>query len=197
MAQQIYSLVITGTSGPQFVQNVLHYQFDDAGYSTSKGAAEALAIAWDTANKTKWRNMLPTDYTIRSYTSTRITGSGGFSAFSPTTAAAGLRPGTISASALNPLIIMFPFSPTERGRGKIFLPGVSEQDIDDGIYTDAYRAAIEAQLTTILDDLTLAGGGTPNAVNGWVKRNGTTFVASDKVYLSPNLGTQRRRMRPA
>lgn len=197
MADHTYSLVITGISGPQFVQNVLHYRFEDGGYTTTKQAAAALQSAWDVANRLTWRQILPTDYTIKSYKGSRIDGGGGFEAFSPITAGgtAGTRAGTQSATGLNPVIIAAPVLETASGRGKIFLPGISETDIEDSKYTDAYKTAVSGALVNMLDDLTLVGGGGPTARYGWVKANGT-FVLAGKVWLSMNLGTQRRRMRP-
>jgi hypothetical protein len=197
MADHNYSLIITGLSGPQFVQNVLHYRFDDSGFLTTKSAAAALQAAWDVANRLTWRQILPTDYTIKSYKGSRVDGGGGFEAFSPITAGgtAGTRAGTQSATGLNPVIVVAPFLETAPGRGKIFLPGISETDIEDGKYTEAYKTAVAGALVNLLDDLTLTGGGGPTASYGWIKKNGT-FVAGGKVWLSMNLGTQRRRMRP-
>lgn len=197
MAQNVYSIAITGTSAGQFVQNVLHYQFDDVGYTTSQVAAAQLITKWHNTNGATWRAMLPTDYLLKTYHAVKVTGGGGFSAFMANPGAqAGTRPGVQSASALNPVIIATPLVLT-RARGKIFLPGISETDIDDGVFTAAYTTAITAGLTTLLDDLVLAGGGAPTAVYGWLNANSGNFVIADNVFLSQNLGTQRRRMKPA
>lgn len=197
MAQNVYSLAITGTSAGQFVQNVLHYRFDDAGYTTSQVAAAQLITKWHNTNAALWRAILPTDYLLKSYKAVKVTGGGGFSSFLPNPGTqAGTRSGTQSASALNPVIIITPVVLT-RARGKIFLPGISETDIEDGVFTAAYTAAVTSALTTLLDDLVLAGGGGPTAVYGWMKKDNVTFVTGDNVFLSQNLGTQRRRMKPA
>jgi hypothetical protein len=197
MSQNVYSLAVNGVSAGQFVQNILHFQFDDAGYSTSQIAAAQLITAWHNARGLTWRQLLPSDYTLKSYSAVKVTGGGGFSSFLPAPGTtAGQRSGTQSATAINPVIVTTPI-PFGRGRGKIFLPGVSETDIQDGVYTDAYVTAVTGGLITLLDDLTLAGGGTPTAVYGWLKANGTTFARADKVWLSMNVGTQRRRMKPA
>jgi len=197
MADQVYSLVVTGLSGPQFVQNVFHYRFEDSGFSTTKSAAEALQVAWNNANRITWLTILPSDYTIKSYKGGRVSGGGGFEAFTPISAGTvvGARAGTQSATALNPVIVNAPLDETARGRGKKFLPGISETDIEDGVFTAAYKTAVASALVTLLDDITLTGGGAPTARYGWVKANGT-FVLAGKVWLSMNLGTQRRRMRP-
>jgi len=197
MAQQTYRLVITGNAAGQFVQNVLHYQFDDAGYTTSQVAAAQLITKWHNTNAALWRAILPTDYLLKSYKAVKVTGGGGFSSFLPNPGTqAGTRPGAQSASALNPVVIITPI-PLTRARGKIFLPGISETDIQDGVFTAAYTSAVTSALSTLLDDLVLAGGGTPTAVYGWLKKDGVTFVTGDNSFLSQNLGTQRRRMKPA
>lgn len=196
MAQNVYTMIITYTTGPQFAQSVTHWQFDDSGYSTTKGAAEALQIAWDTARRAVFKAMLPTDVVIKSYKGQRVSATGGFEAFTPVTSGGtGTRPGTQSATALNPVIVSTSI-PLTRGRGKFFMPGVSETDIEDGKYTEAYKTAMAALLTTMFDDVVLSGGGAPTAVYGWLDA-GNNFHVADNVWLSLNLGTQRRRMRPA
>lgn len=194
MALNTYALVISYNSAGQFAQNVLHYQFDDAAFNTSKDAAEELMLQFFSARQLTLRNCLPSDCTILSAKCIKITGVGGFEAFAPVTGVGtGIRPGTQSASALNPVIIHLPLA-FSRARGKTFIPGISETDIEDGKYTEAYKNAIATQLATLFDNLTLTGGVT--ATYGWVKGKPPIFVQAAEVFLSPNLGTLRRRMRP-
>lgn len=198
MAQQVYQLIPSFLTAGQFAQSVWAWQFDDIGFTTTKEAAEALTLAFDAARRTSLRACLPTDVTLVSYRARRITNGGGFNAYTPVSSTnAGTRTGTQSASALNPVAIFYPFDPAH-GRGKWFLPGISEADIEDGIFTQTYIGAINTLLGTMFDDITLTGGGAPTAAFGWYHR-GPPGAFRVPIYnkLSLNLGTQRRRMRPA
>lgn len=198
MATRTYQLIPTFNVGGQFAQSVWAWQFDDAGFSTTKGAAQALINAFDVARRATLRAMLPVGTSLLSYRGRLVQASGGFNAFSiPAGAVAGTRPGEISVSALNPVAVFYPLNPAH-GRGKWFIPGVSETDIESGIYTAAYVTAINAGLGTIFDDLVLVGGGAPTARFGWIAKGPpAAFRSSIRNELSKNVGLQRRRMRPA
>lgn len=197
MGSHVYQLIPTFNTAGQFAQSVFHYQFDDAGFTTSKAAAQALITAFDTAKRTALRAFLPTDVTLIAYRARAIKTAGGFNAYTPISSTnAGTRSGTQSASALNPVVIHYPLTPSD-GRGKWFIPGVSETDIEDGRYTDAFVSAIQGLLGSFFDDLTLVGGGGPTANFGWYSAATNSFIRPTLSSLSVNLGTQRRRMRPA
>jgi len=181
---------LTGSSG-------WHYQFDDAGFPTTKDAATALINAFDAGHRTQLRGCLPTDVTLISYRARKRNSVGGFNAYIPVTATnAGTRAGAQSASALNPVAVFYPLVPAH-GRGRWFIPGVSETDIEDGRFTPAYISAVQTILGVMFDDLTLTGGGGPTAVFGWYSTTANAFRTPIRNQLSLNLGTQRRRMRPA
>lgn len=197
MANHIYQLIPSFNCAGQFAQSIWHYQFDDAGFTTTKAAAQALINAFDAAKRTSLRACLPSDTTLISYRARQIRAVGGFNAFTPITATnAGTRTGTQSASALNPVVIHYPLTPSF-GRGKWFIPGISETDIEDGRYTLAYVNAIATQMSTLWDDLTLTGGGAPVAQFGWYSEVANAFRVPTSTTLSLNVGIQRRRMRPA
>lgn len=197
MASHVYQLIPSFNCAGQFAQSVFHYQFDDAGFDTTKAAASALISAFDTAKRTSLRAFLPTDTTLISYRARSIKSVGGFNAYTPISSTnAGTRSGTQSASALNPVVIHYPLVPSQ-GRGKWFIPGISETDIEDGRFTNAYVSAIIALLTTFFGDLTLTGGGSPVANFGWYSASTNSFIRPTLSSLSLNLGTQRRRMKPA
>lgn len=197
MATRTYELIPSYNTAGQFAQSVWHWQFDDAGFTTTKAAATALINAFDAARRTTLRACFPTDVTIISYRARLRGGVGGFNAFVPVTSTNdGTRAGTQSASALNPVVIFFPLNPAH-GRGKWFVPGVSETDIQDGRFTNAFQSAMITNLDTLFDPLTLTGGGGPTATFGWFSQAANAFRLATSAILSLNLGTQRRRMRPA
>lgn len=198
MALNTYQLTISYTVGGQFAQNVLHYQFDDSGYSTSQVAAQALISAWDTANRSTLRNILSASVTINSYKASRISAPGGFEAFVPVGSSnTGTRNAALSVSGLSTVVIHYPVN-LSFPRGRTFFPGVSENDVEDGVYTAAFQAAVISALNTLFDPITLAGGGAPQATFGMYRRvPNQVFVALINSILSQNVGTMRRRMRPA
>lgn len=196
MSLNTYSLIPSFTTAGQFAQCVWHYQFDDAGFTTTKSAAEALQIAWDTANRTNLRAILPSNCVLNSYKGSCVSSPGGFEAFTPVTSSnAGTRTGQQSAAGINPCIIHYPVN-LSLGRGRTFLPGVSESDCVTGIWTSSFRSAVQGVLTTLFDPITLTGGGGPTATFGYFRRPQKVFVALVNSILSENVATQRRRMRP-
>jgi len=199
MAQQTYSLIASYTAGGQFAQNVWHWQFDDAGFTTTKAAAQALQSAFVTlGHKAALLSILPTDVTINSLKGGRVSSPGGFDAFSPLAAVAhtGTRPGTMSASGIAPVLIHYPIN-LSLGRGRTFLPGVSELDVDDGLFVGTFRGAVQSALSTLFQNMVLTGGGGPTAVFGYFRRPQKVFVALPNTVLSENLGQMKKRMRPA
>lgn len=197
MATRTYQLIPSFNTIGQFAQSVFHYSFDDAGFATTKDAATALINAFDAARRTTLRACLPADCSLISYRARLRGGVGGFNAFTPVSSSnAGTRTGAQSASALNPVVIFFPLLPSF-GRGKWFVPGISETDIEDGRFTSGYQSAMVTNLATLFDPITLTGGGGPIATFGWFSLKANAFVAMTDATLSLNLGTQRRRMRPA
>jgi len=197
MATRTYQLIPSFNTAGQFAQSVFHYSFDDGAFATTKDAATALINAFDAARRTALRACLPADCTLISYRARLRGGVGGFNAYVPISSTnAGTRTGAQSASALCPVVVFYPLLPNF-GRGKWFVPGVSETDIEDGRFTSGYQSAMVTNLSTLFDPITLTGGGGPTATFGWFSLTTNSFVAMVDATLSLNLGTLRRRMRPA
>jgi hypothetical protein len=196
MATHVYTLVPSYNVAGQFAQNVMHWQFDDGGYGSTVAAANALINAFVSAGLTALRNILPTDVNILSFKSRRVTGGGGFEKVQPSVGSVpGLRSGITSASGIAPCIVFYPVDQV-RSRGRLFLPGLSESDASDGVYTSAYKTAVDTNVDTFTDDLTLAGGGAPTAQFViFNPRSGVARVMS-KHLLSDTIGTIRRRQLP-
>jgi len=197
MAQNTYSLIISYDCAGQFAQNVTHWQFDDAGFSTTKSAAEALQAAWVTAGRnTSLKNILSSSVTIVSLKGSCVSSPGGFDAFTPISPpVAGIRGAGLSVTGLAPVLVSYPIN-LSLARGRFFLPGIAEADIDDGIFTTGFRGAVTSALANLFDNLTLTGGGGPTAIFGYFRRPQKVFVALPNTILSENLGTMKRRMRP-
>jgi len=198
MAQHTYSLIPSYIAGGQFCQNVLHYQFDDAGFTDTAAAAQALCVAFDAANTTHLRNLIPTATQITSYKARALTAPGGFEGILLLTAIFGLRTGNLSSSGVSPVVILFPTG-NAKPRGRCFLPGVTDSDLVDGEFASAYRSAFFTHRVMFSDTITLTGGGSPVATPVIYSRKTTPGSSYTVEYprLSDMAGTQRRRQRPA
>lgn len=198
MADQTYRLTISYNTAGQFAQNVLHYKFNDGGFATTVNAAAALIAAWNTHCTANLKAALSVHTQILSYKSRRATGGGGFEAVVLGTGAdVGTRAGDLSASGLAPLI-RFITNVVPPKSGRLFLPGISDNDCNDGFLAAGYATALQ-NLANVLDDpITLAGGGAPTATPVLF----THQPIEDSITISPAvpvswLCTQRRRQRPA
>ncbi len=197
MATNNYALVLNFNSAGQFASSVHHWKFDDSGFATTQAAANALITAWLAAKKAALVAMLPTDTTLLSVRSRRVQSAGGFEAVQIVSSGnVGTRTGTQSASGLCPCIVFYPVA-NSKLRGRWFLPGVSETDCVEGIFTAAYKSAIITQGSIIITGLTLTGGGAPAASMVVFTRASFTGNLIDNFQLSNLLGTQRRRQIPA
>lgn len=196
MANQVYSLALNGVCGGQFYSNVLHYQFDDGGFASRAVAAAALCAAWDAANRTAFRAMIPTTSSILSLKSRCVSAPGGFEAFLPLTGStAGTRTGNLSASGVSPFI-QKTVANFAGQVGKTFLPGITDTDLVDGIYQAAFVTAVGANEHIFKDTLVLTGGGGPTATP--VLWNRVLKIARAVVtsHLQTYPGTIRRRQLP-
>lgn len=199
MATHTYRLTISYTVAAQFAQNILHYQFDDAGYADTSTAALALCNAFDAANTAGLKALLCTHVAINSYKARALNVSGGFEAVKLLAGPPnGTRGGVLSNPAVGPCVILFPTSNAKQ-RGRVFLPGLSDSDLIDGDITAGYRTAFNTNAHIFKDNLTLVGGGGPTA-NAVVYSRlpiPATSRLIEYVRLSNMAAIQKRRQRPA
>jgi len=198
MANQTYRLTISYSTGGQFAQNVLHYQFDDALYATTVQAGAALNNAFNTHCTGALKDALSVHTQILSFKSRRITAAGGFEAIRlGAIGDVGNRAGDLSASGLAPMI-RFITNAVPPISGRIFLPGISDDDVTDGFIIAALFTDLTSLANALDDTLTLTGGGGPTATP--VVRSTSPVRISTPIHIavpSPYLQTQRRRQRPA
>src|SRR5215471_5250364 len=120
MSVHIYRLTITYNVAGQFAQNILHYQFEDGGFTNTALAANALATQFDTSNTAGLKAMLPTATKILSYKGRGISMPGGFeSVLLLAGPPAGTRTGNVQASAVSPVILLIPTGNAKQ-RGRVF-----------------------------------------------------------------------------
>jgi len=197
MATNTYQLSINTNCSGQFASNILHFQFDDGGFSTAELAAMALINSWATAAQAPYLLMVPASTTLLSYKARRVTGGGGFEAFLPVAGGTvGSRTGLATSSGISPVIIFYPVA-NGKQRGRMFLPGLSISDASGGILSSSLRNAINANAPTLVANRVLVGGGGPTATCVIYNRVTSAGVAIAHALCSDMLGQIRRRQRPA
>jgi len=200
MAHTTYETVFSGILAGEFVQTVMHWDLNEPGspeapFQVAKDLGTSLASAGGFIDK--FTAALPTDYTMKSVRTRRVSDSGG-----PThivlqaaiNAPEGQRAGDVQAAQVCPMMIWIPTTSPDK-TGRTFMPGASEADIDE--------MQISSDLITALEDMIggFIAGGTTDVLSipyvGCIWRRGTS--AADVVadgYVSPRIGTQRRRLVP-
>jgi len=197
MADQIYSMTLTWNCAGQFCQNILHWKFDDSGFTNTHAAAFDLIGTWANAQKDVIVDIVANNTTLLSIKGRRVTSGGGFEAivnFAPPVDGVWAAPAQVSGLAT--VLIGYPLDES-KPRWRMFLPGVPDDALVDGKYSDAFKTAVAGIFTAgVFASFALTGGGTPTAIH---VIPGTT-VANAKLIgeyrLSQLPGTMRRRQRP-
>jgi hypothetical protein len=199
MANEAYELTLSGILAGQFVQNVLHVNVNNVSVINPYTEAEDILGSLDSVIDffTVWCNALPADYRITSARCRRVLADGGPTAImlaGSMATSVGARTGSIQAAQVNPVLVWLttlrPNLP-----GKTFMPGLSETDCDDMVYTLGLTQKFDLLIAAIVAGFTLAGSG--DAASFGIFRR--VLGASDDIMagrISPLVGTQRRRLRP-
>jgi hypothetical protein len=193
----IYQLVVSGQAAGQLIQNVLHYTLNESGSGTFWSYARELCIQFRTNVFNDWLSALGVDFSIVSLRAKRVSGAGGptsIEVYPPGTwiGGGGTNVGNTAAAAL----LNFPVHLNGKNvTGKIFhAPLPSDAVVDDAL-TAGTLTAENTLLTTLGTTLTLAGGlGTADHVI--YNRATQTAIVPQGNYVSPLIGTQRRRLHP-
>lgn len=194
---EVYECVLSGTLAGQFCQTVQHVHTDFGPAASPFGTAKEIGLDLVGADQPimQYIRGLPEDYEATSLRVRRVAPTGGPTAIilaAEFTNATGERTGTISSAQVAPLLIFIPTTLPAKV-GKVFYCGVSEDDIDE--------MALVAGLLTAMNNFGDAwtNGGSVGGGNyvGCVYRR-LTLTADDIAdhYVSPHIGTQRRRLLP-
>jgi len=204
MSVEVYETVFSGTLAGQFVQTVQHVHAVIA--TPVNPFASALLIAQDLATgpiNSAFMDMLPSDYTGTSIRVRRVFPAGGATAIvlaSTFTLAVGQRSGQISSAQVNPVITWIPTTDPEK-TGRMFIPGVSESDIDAMVLSASILLDYQAFISAWIAGGTV--GGVDTYVGSVVRKSAPpppiTVTGDDIIFagqVSPLIGTQRRRLHP-
>lgn len=197
MAVHTYQMAINYNVAGQFASNILHFTFDDGGFTTTAAAANGLCSGWDNANRTRLRNILSTHVTILSYRARAINTPGGFEGgLLLSTANTGNRTGNLMAAGVGPVTILYPIgNGTQRGR--IFWPGITDSDGVDGQVQGGLKAVLITSIGGMITAFPTVGGGTvsvqPVIYSRTLHQAFTIFAGQTSLMI----GQVRRRQRPS
>lgn len=196
MAAKTYQVVIAGTLAKQSVANVLNFELEQ-GDNDPVQMATALGTALQVAFLDAYVACLPVSYVMTSLKLKRVSLPGGPTVvviFGPTDFN-GQRTGKVSTTSAGPVILAQGVRTTKFLTGKIFLPGVSETDIDENVFTGALLTVLNAFIDVLKVPITLAGGLGEAEYTLYDRKLKVNYAATNyKVSLKP--GTQRRRLVP-
>jgi len=197
MADQVYQLVISYDSSGRFCQNVLHFKFDDGGFSSTLDAASALIDAWQTAHLDELLDLLPDSVTVISLKSRRVSNGQGFEFVKLLTSGnLGNRTGDMAVSGAGPVIVGYPANQQLRSRSRLFIPGITVTDTNIGVISEAAFAVFDGAAQAFFTTFALTGGGAPTATPVIKKATPAASIAIVAGQISTKIGTQRRRQRP-
>lgn len=197
MAQTTFAMSINYNSGGQFATNVLHYTLDMSGYTTTAAAASGLLLGWDAANRTALKNILSVHTTLLSARARAINVAGGFEATLNFAAGqVGARAGNLMAAGIGACAIFIPTG-NKKQRGRMFLPGVSDTDCVDGIFTSSYKTVTTTNLATLITPFNAVNGGAPLVTPVVYSRRLIQAFSIQYAKISPMVAQVRRRQLPA
>lgn len=198
MARDIYALQLHYEIGPQPGMNVLHFAEDTEASANPDVGAQGCMAAFDTQIKTLWLDCLPEDVLLIGYKARRVNNGGGPGIVQPIAGEAGTRTGNFSAGAIGPCMI-WSYQKFGGGwaAGRTFLPGVSEDDIEENSFVAGLIAniqALQAQLLTVPAMTTMMPP--LNFEFGIYSPTHDAFSGAEAGHTSGKPGVQNRRMKP-
>lgn len=200
MPIETYELTLSGTTAGQFVQNIFAINVNNTGGTNPFVMANDLLEEFNGADHLiqLWCNCNSVNYSLTSARCRRILSAGGPTQIylqSTLVAIAGERAGNVATSSLAPLFVWLTTTrPTKTGR--TFVPSLSESDVDQNVLSAGLLTAM-GEFGDLFRDGGSIGGGSDTWTGAVYRR---ALAAADDVTnyrVSPIVGTQRRRLKPA
>ncbi len=195
MSNATYALTITGTHYNQFLETVMHFQGDLAVGTDTLTEGRDLIEAFRSQCEDDWLACLPPTFTLDRYVTACVlpAGSNGNAHLQMVNAGKIGTSGTAAASEnLCPVVNLIPPMGI-KSQGRVYMPCIAKEDIDNNIIQAGYRAAT----TTVFTEFRT---GMVNSATRWKmaiysKKNGTSSLMQS-FSLSAAIGFQGRRRRP-
>jgi len=192
MANDVYQLVMRGTSRGQFWECVQHFQSDAASVANPVARADDLIDSFIGAVLPLVSALQSEETEVTGFTSKRVNNGGSPSVLTPIAAV----PGDIASDPLpgaNGYLFNLAYSHMSVFRtGKMFLPGIPESLIDG----QEYAAGALTAAAALIGDMSVISGGLGDYVWGVWSREHSLFFVPPFIQLSPKVGIQRRRLLP-
>lgn len=202
MAIAAYEVVFTGVLAGQFVQTVQHVMADEpADNGAFVTARELIGVANFDPLVDIFLGMLPEVYTLTSVRCRRVFPAGGPTAITLAgvyTNQVGTRTGEISAAQVNPVILWIGET-DEADLGKLFVPGISEDDIENMALSAAVVTAYYEWVNAWVAGFLVSAVPYHGAIAKRAPASPHNVISVRQIVygqVSPLIGTQRRRLRP-
>lgn len=198
MPDQILELRVNGFAGRDFCQTVFHYKTDAPDADDFQEAGKLIGALDDGVNPNVWLtrflNCCSDAYNLTTLSARRVNGTGGNTWVTrlPGSGLPGNESGPAHANQAAGVLIWIA-DPEPENTGRNFMPGVPESFCEGGRWTAAAYTAYEAFITFHLAGLTVGGDFFQPVL--W-DRLAATSRDLEHGYLSPKLGTLRRREKP-
>jgi hypothetical protein len=144
MAIEGYKLDLGGLHGGSWNQCSLIFNVDNATSDPQFQVAKDLLDDFNADQLAGWRGLFPNEYALQWLRAKRISVGGGQSRNReyPGSVAIGTRGGDTTSLAISPVVKFFPAMGVNT-QGRIFLPTVSDLDLEDNTYTAGYATLVE------------------------------------------------------
>jgi len=198
MPRDIFQLQLHHRIGPQPGMCALHFAEDTEDTANPDISAHGCIAAFDTEVKSLWLACIPEDAILIGYKCRRVNNGGGPGIVLPITGGEGTRTGHFSAGAIGPALI-WSYEKLTGGwaAGRTFLPGVSEDDIQENAFAGALLTACQALIDKLLT-VPCMSTAVPvlNFEFGIHSVVHAAFSGAESGYVSGKPGVQNRRMKP-
>lgn len=194
MASESYELRISGRSGLEPVQNVLHFVGGNLTANQTIINGESLIDSWKANIHGLWMAIMPLSYTLDCYQARRIiTHPSAVASFQyDPLAESGSFSSTNQVDQLCPVVRLIP-TMGFKSPGKIFLPSCPVGGVLNNQYTATYLTAIAAWANAIISNFGVSGK-TWQSIVFSRKSNTTSLTVGWNV--SARFGFQKRRRMP-
>lgn len=192
---EVFEVRVNGLMDGQVCNNVLHVRAEDPASNDAEDAANGVMNWWASSIK----DVCSDEYTMLNATARQITPEV-MDPYNSTDSPN--KQGLLTGGALPSFCAIVLQQRTgfasRRKRGRIYLPGVSVNYVQDSVLTSAAITAIEAKLTTIMGNF--PNGTNPFTLGVWSKTEwaasadvDAAFTPLTSIQINSIIGTQRRR----
>lgn len=198
MARDIYQIQLHHRVGPQPGMCVMHFAEDTDSSPNPDVGAQGCIAAWDTVIKPLWLPCIPEDVVLIGYKARRVNNGGGPGIVHPITGGEGERTGNFSAGAIGPTLV-WAYQKLAGGwaAGRNFVPGVSEDDIEENTFVAALITNLQALIEQLLTIPAMTTAVPPlNFEFGIYSSTHDSFSGAEAGSISGKPGVMNRRMKP-